>query len=427
MTPNVLVISNECFSKISSNGRTLGNFFVGWPKECLAQFFIIGEPDDYYCNRYFRVSDRQALNAILGRGSFGGECEINRQTSRQSNDAAKLMPRSRKTPRNALTMLGRDLIWKSAGWKKSGYWNWVKAFKPDVVLLQAGDCAFMYDLAVETAKYQNAKLVIYNSEGYYYKDFDYFRGQGVAHAIYPLFLKRLRRAITKAYESADCDIYICDELREQYARDFNGRAETVFTGSEIVFEKKNKENAAFTTVYCGNLGLKRHESLIDIAEELQRIDRTLFVDVYGNAPTDEVEQLLKECEGIHFHGLVSYEKVKQLLRDSDLLLYVESFDKFYQEDLKFGFSTKIADSLSSGNCLLMYSPEHFACHQYLKKNQAAYTASDKKQLHDILEELVRNPASRQKYQESALKLAALNHNNNTNKEKFQSILYDISK
>lgn len=422
MTPKVLVISNECFSKSSSNGRTLGNFFVGWPKDNLAQFFLTGKPDSEYCENYYHVSDRQALNALLRKNDTGGVAEEELVIKQR-----ECKPSDKKVKRNALTMLGRNLIWSLSPWKSKGYWNWVKQFNPNIVLLQAGDCAFMYDLAVETARKTNSKLIIYNSEGYYFKDFDYFQAKGIAHLIYPIFLSSLRKSLRKAYNVAYCVIYICDELKEEYSKEFSGYAETVFTGSEVNCEPKKKENSCFTTVYCGNLGLKRHESLIDIANQLQTISPDLFVDVYGKTNNPEVINALNNCKGIRFHGLVSYEEVKKIMRKSDLLLYVESFDSFYQEDIKFGFSTKIADSLSSGNCFLLYAPEHFACYQYLKKNNAAYTASNIEQLKKILSELVRNSDSRTRYQANALDLARKNHDILINNKKFQSILCDAVK
>lgn len=417
MTPKVLVISNECFSKTSSNGRTLGNFFLGWPKEQLAQFFLIGKPDAYYCDQYFQISDRQALNALLHRDSVGGEVLL-------TDDEAEIISaqKRKKSVRNALTMLGRNAIWKTKVWQKNGFWNWIDTFAPDIVLLQAGDCAFMYDLAVETAKHTNAKLAIYNSEGYYYKDFDYFRGTGLAHTVYPLFKRQLKKSLEKAYAMAGCVFYICDELKEAYAKDFSGYAETIFTGSEIRYAEKAKKNDNFTTVYLGNLGLKRHESLMDIAQTLQEISKNLYVDVYGKATSEEVANALNTCCGIRYHGMVPYEKVKEILRDSDLLLHVESFDPFYQEDVKFGFSTKIADSLSSGNCFLLYAPEHFACFQYLKNNDAAYTASSKQEMEMILRNLVDDPKARARYRENALTLAEKNHRTEKNNEKFQSVL-----
>lgn len=420
MTPKVLVISNECFSKTSSNGRTLGNFFLGWPKEQLAQFFLIGKPDAYYCDQYFQISDRQALNALLHRDSVGGEVLL-------TDDEAEIISaqKRKKSVRNALTMLGRNAIWKTKVWQKNGFWNWIDTFAPDIVLLQAGDCAFMYDLAVETAKHTNAKLAIYNSEGYYYKDFDYFRGTGLAHTVYPLFKRQLKKSLEKAYAMAGCVFYICDELKEAYAKDFSGYAETIFTGSEIRYAEKAKKNDNFTTVYLGNLGLKRHESLMDIAQTLQGISKNLYVDVYGKATSEEVANALNTCCGIRYHGMVPYEKVKEILRDSDLLLHVESFDAFYQEDIKFGFSTKIADSLSSGNCFLLYAPEHFACFQYLKKNRAAYVVSSKQELESVLRNLVNNPAARELYRENALALAAKNHRVKKNNAKFQGVLREL--
>lgn len=423
MTPKVLVISNECFSKTSSNGRTLGNFFVGWPKEALAQFFLSGQPDYDYCENYYQVSDYQALNALFRKKDIGGVVLKTKLKEKEKRSAAS----EKKTKRNALTMLVRDFIWKISPWKSKGYWKWVKHFNPDIVLMQAGDCAFMYELAVETSKKMESKLIIYNSEGYYFKNFDYFRGHGIAHILYPFFLIGLKKSLRKAYEKAYCVIYICDELKESYEKEFSGYAETVFTGSDVKYADKEKENIFFTTVYCGNLGIKRHESLIDIANVLQSISKDLYVDVYGGTNDIQVIEALNNCKGIRFHGLVPYEEVKGILRNSDLILYVESFDMFYQEDVKFGFSTKIADSLSSGNCFLLYSPEHFACHQYLKNNDAAYTASTRDQLKTILKELVNNPKARVRYQAKALELARKNHDILKNNEKFQSILRDAMK
>lgn len=426
MIPKVLAISNECFSKTSSNGRTLGNFFVGWPKEALAQFYLHGKPDSFYCNRYFCVSDHQALNALLGKKDIGGEVsdEALREAALTATHTAN---NGKKIARDALTMLVRNAIWQSGAFEKSGYFKWVEAFHPDIVLLQAGDCAFMFKLAVKTAKRMNAKLVIYNSEAYYYKDFDYFKGKGFAHFVYPFFKRQLNRELEKAYAMASCVIYICDELEAEYAKDFHCRSETVFTGSEIRYEKKVKQNDKFTTVYCGNLGLKRHESLIEIAEILQSISDELYVDVYGKTDDTEVLEALNNCKGIRYHGFVSYEQVKSLLRDSDLLLYVESFDPFYREDTKFGFSTKIADSLSSGNCFLLYAPEHFACYKYLKNNEAAYTASNKNELKSILKELIENPEARNRYTENALKLSEKNHRVEKNTERFRNILRETVK
>ena len=59
---------------------------------------------------------------------------------------------------------------------------------------------------------------------------------------------------------------------------------------------------------------------------------------------------------------------EEVIANSDLLVHVESFEKFYTRDLKYAFSTKIADSLASGIPLFMYGAEQISCTRYLKNN-----------------------------------------------------------
>ena len=205
--PNVLVLGNECLSTSTSNGRTLRNFLVGWPAEKLAQFFIqSAQPDFEICRRYFCVPDDQALNAFLGRKMTG---VTQWKPENESQRPVEKKPRER----TALTMLLRELVWNSRRWTKCGFWQWVEDFAPQLVLLQAGDCGFMLRLAEDVARKYGIPLVIYNSEGYYFKNFDYFRGRGLAHWCYPLFHRRFCLQLEKTVSYAACSIYICKALQ----------------------------------------------------------------------------------------------------------------------------------------------------------------------------------------------------------------------
>lgn len=413
----VLVISNNCFSKTDSNGRTLGNFFLGWDKSCLAQFYIQNsQPDFDYCENYFRVTDAQALSALKTGKCNGGVVEKPQEDSQKSAGQG-----ASKSKRNALTMTARNMVWQAGMWQKCGFWQWVAEFAPDVVLLQAGDCAFMYRLAAKVAKKHNAKLVIYNSEAYYFKNFDYFRSAGLAKLFYPFFRMDLRKALRKAYRAAAYIIYLCDSLKRSYDQEFSAPSETIYTASELKAGATEKNNPVFTVSYCGNLGLDRHKGLMDIAQVLQKISKDIYVDVYGRAGENVIEDF-SGCSGIRYHGLIPYEQVKSVMYGSDLILHTESFDDFYREDLKFAFSTKIADSLSCGTCFLLYAPENLACSQYLTEHKAAYVVSRKEDLADVLKQLITEPEARSKYIARALALAEKNHRAETNKKRFQDIL-----
>ncbi len=421
MEPKVLVISNECFSKTSSNGRTLGNFFLGWPQDRLAQFYISSaDPDFDYCKNYFRVTDRQALEAFKNGKCNGGVVTKRLESGIKVNSASK------KKNRNSLTMLLRDSIWNSNRWKSCGFEQWVKGFNPDIVLLQAGDCAFMFHLALKVAKESHAKLVIYNSEGYYFKDFDYFRSKGFIKFCYPLFIRNLKRALEKAYKESEYIIYLCDELKNAYDQVFDIPSEVIYTASDmVVTSQATTDNGRFIVSYCGNLGIGRDSSLIEVANELQKISAELYLDVYGRLPNNEIGKKFEQCEGIHFHGLVSYDEVKKIISESDLIIHTESFDDFYLKDLKFAFSTKIADAVSSGKCFLLYAPEEYACSRYLKENQAAFVAVNRKELADILAEIINKPEVRSKYRENAINLSEKNHKSQRNTLRFQEILKNI--
>lgn len=413
----VLVISNNCFSKTDSNGRTLGNFFLGWDKNCLAQFYIqSSQPDFDYCENYFRVTDFQALSAFKTGKCNGGVVE--KPEENPGNSAGQ---GASKSKRNALTMTARNLVWQSGRWQSCGFWQWVADFAPDIVLLQAGDCAFMYRLAVKVAKKQNAKLVIYNSEGYYFKNFDYFRSSGIAKLLYPIFWWDLKKAVKKAYHRCAHIFYLCDGLKMAYDREFSAPSETIYTASELTAGNFTGQNNTFKVSYCGNLGLERHKGLIEIADALQSISKDIHIDVYGRASQAVIEDFEK-CSGIRYHGLIPYDQVKTVMYESDVILHIESFDAFYREDLKFAFSTKIADALSCGTCFLLYAPENLACSQYLTENQAGYVVSEKGELSGVLKQLIAEPESRKKYIPQALAVAEKNHRAENNIKRFQDTL-----
>ena len=210
MNKKVLILSNECFSETSSNGRTLGNFLIGWDKKNIAQFFIQNStPDFKCCDNFFKITDRDALKSLFLK-KLGGKVKKEIQENKKSSNGVVSSKNIKKTP---LTMLIRNFIWKIGLWKRNGFYDWVKEFNPEIVLLQAGDSPFMYDLACDVSKKFNAKLVIYNSEGYYFKDFDYFRSTGFAHLFYPIFLKVLKSSLERTYEQTSYVFYICDELK----------------------------------------------------------------------------------------------------------------------------------------------------------------------------------------------------------------------
>lgn len=166
--PKVLVIANNSFSLTNSNGRTLGGFFIGWPKENLAQFCISTDGPNYeLCNNYYCLTDKSMLDAFIHfRKPKRQILKPNVQINKSAN--------THTVKRTALHILIRNLIWRSRKWNNEEFNQWVQDFNPDVVLLQSSDSAFMLDIALKVSKKRRIPLMVFNTEGYYFFKHNYF-------------------------------------------------------------------------------------------------------------------------------------------------------------------------------------------------------------------------------------------------------------
>lgn len=420
----VLIISNECLSNSSSNGRTLRNFLLGWPKDKLAQFYVKPSiPDCDVCSNYYHISDKQALKYFLNLKKENiNKKNVNLLTKEelQKEDFSGSNPKKR----NAITMYIRDVIWQSNQWMKSGFLKWVEDFDPELILLQAGDNGFMLKLARQLSQRYNVPLVIYNSENYYFKKYDYFRADGIAHYIYPLFRRHFHKQFDIAMKQASKSIYICEMLQKDYDDVFSLPSETIYTATEMKQRNNQDSSTGFVVSYLGNFGVGRHEPLIEIADILHSLDSNCYLDIYGKISDDSIKTAFEACPGIRYKGFVSYEECVRIMQESDLLVHAENFSPFFREGLKRAFSTKLSDSLASGTCFLLYAPKEIACTQYLLQNKAAYVASTRRELEEILRTLYSDASKRWVYTKKALKLVEKNHMPDVNAKRFQEILQE---
>lgn len=420
-TPRLLIISNSCLSNSTSNGRTLRNFLIGWNAENIAQFYIQNEvPDFSVCHNYYRVTDGQALKSLLRGTGAGGKMEKTAfaEVTEPNNIAQK------KHKRTSLTMFLRELVWNSKRWMGRDFDKWIDEYSPEVVLLQSGDSPFMLKLALDISRKRNIPLVIYNSEVYYFKDFDYFRAKGISHMLYPLFHRYYKKVFDKTIKYASKSIYICEMVQQLYDKEFNLPSTTIYTATQAKYVEQKLNENEFVVSYLGNLGVGRHQGLIDIGNALQKISPKYKLDIYGKIPNDAVRADFESCQGINYKGFISYEQVLEVMRGSNLLVHVENFSEFYRKDLQYAFSTKIADSLAMGVGFLVYAPEEMAFSKYLKENEAAFVVSDKNELIKTINYLIENTQECRKYSETACDLARENHSFKKNATDFQNVLRD---
>lgn len=417
--PRVLVISNNSFSNTDSNGRTLGNLFAGWPKERLAQFCISTDgPNFDLCDNYYCLTDREVLDASLHLRKAEGRKLIPENHTRTTGSRGE----GKKT---LLMMLARNVIWGRNRWRSKGFEEWISDFKPEAILLFFSDSAFMLHIGTTLSKELGVPLMMYNTEGYFFFKSNYCRTKTKWDwLLFPIYQGLYRKQVRKTMKMVVFSMYLNQLLQADYDREFGGPSAVLYTSSALQFEEHpfNSEHPAFS--YIGNLTFNRPKALMEVADVLQSINKSFVLNIYGKPLNKETEEELRSHPGISFKGFIPYEEVLRVIHNSDVLFHAETSDERWEESLRYGFSTKIADSVSSGTCFVLYAPAHIACSQYIQSTKSGWFADTKDGLRRCLEEILYDEGKRKAVQENAKRTAETNHSQSKNSQVFQQIICD---
>lgn len=399
----LLVIANEPFSDSTSNGRTMKNLLQGYDKTALAQFYLHGTPDTNFCQRYYRVSDRDALNAFLHRRPKGaGEKQGQGQTGKTET--------GKKIPHTCCTMVLRDLVWSSYAWWDAEFERFLQEFAPEVILLQAGDAPFMFALAQKIARRLHVPLLQFNTENYVLKRYMYngAKEEGIWHT---LLQQRLKRRYASFMKQAAFCVYSMEQLEEDYqaAYPHPGKSTTLYTVSELIGQptEERRVNEYFRVVYCGNLGVGRAQPLAELAQILHEVDPQARLELYGRFVKEEDRQLVCGIPSVDYRGTVDYSAVPGILRGADMIVHCENAERL--ENLRTAFSTKIADSLAVGTPFLVYADKRYPFVKYLLKHQCAHVAGDREELSEVLTKCRYDAEYREQYLANAQKTALEQH------------------
>ena len=423
MCKNILVISHNVFSKTSNMGKTLTAYFGAFDEVKISQFYVHSEipTDDSVCKDYYRVTDKEIIKSIFSRksGKVFNEKDIVKSASESRTDTgltAAIYQKSRS--RTPLIYLARNFLWRIGKWNTKKLNEWIDTVNPDTIFLASGDYSFIYRIALKIAEKRNIPLFVSCMDDYYF--YNKNEKSLLGRFQHKLFMRQAKKTIN--YSSAIFSI--CDKMTVDYGKFFNKLSFTLHTGSTITeplhFKKTNKIS------YIGNLGYRRNQQLIALGKALQSIDKESYIDVYSTEPRPEILEYMTHENGINFCGAIDAETVKKVIGESMLVIHTESFDKATRKMVAYSVSTKIADSLASGTCLLAYGPEEIASISYLKNNNAAFVITENDDLNGKLREIITNEALRQKITENALKLAEMNHNVILNSKQLLKIIKEKS-
>lgn len=424
----VLVISQMVFNKNNNMGKTLMSYFKGWNPQDIAQlYFHSFEPSNIdVCENYYKFSDIDAVKSIVNKKIVGKIFKMKdifiQETAKRIDTGLARQAYIAGAKHTALSLISRDLVWKISNWKNKSMIKWVEEFNPDVIFFAAGDCKFSYRIAYWISRKFNKPLVTLCVDDYYInnKNANNFFGN--------LYYKSFMKLALKTLKLSSLVFTICDSMKLEYEKKFNLlNCQVLHTAAQymkIDFVKK-----PYRIAYFGNLGYYRDHQLIDIGRAISNVKKIIGVseiDVYSGSISKDLISHLKNAEGIHFHGAIQPSEVIERMKECIAVIHTESFDSKKIKEVQFSVSTKIAESLMYGPCLIAYGPKGIASIDYLKENSAAYIITSPDDLEKGLIEIVCNANLRDSILQNARTLAMKNHNENVNPRKVREWLEKIA-
>ena len=377
----VLVIGNSVLSNSESNGRILRALLNAFPNATLFSFGLRGVPDCAGVS-YQTVTDRDAL---LSFATLGLKKPIGIQKTNQP------APSRSKNSLNAKGHVLRDAVWFSGFWRCSRIRKWETDLEIGCVFLMAADAPFLYRYAVKIAKKKSVPLIVYSSEDYPLKKYDYMAKRTKTSLMCKLFLRKLRKEAKRAFEFASETIFGCKELETDFSKEFRlKKHHLVYQPASINKLPPKTTGRVDRVIYGGNINRERLGSIIDIAREVKRIRPEVVFDVYGPIRDDWSQQTIKNSAGLfHYRGIIAYPCLLEEYSKADLLIHAEGFDDFVCLDYAHSFSTKIGDCYLSGVPFFQYGPASLPCIAFGASVCPTYTAVSSDELAEKLGKIVR--------------------------------------
>ena len=422
----VLVISQTVFSKTSNMGKTLTSYFTGFQPNELAQLYFHSEKptNPNICRNYYRFSDVDALKSIFSSKRRGTKFEALDicDCDESARTDTGIIRNSYKvgSKHKAWILLLRDIIWRLSKWNNTQLLQWIDDVKPDVIFFASGDGEFSYRIVRSIKARLQVPLVMACVDDYYINNRNEKELLGKFRQ--KLFLKSVKKVVA----DVDAIFTICDTMNDAYTELFAKKCYTLHTSA--VPKKLELKSDSTRVSYIGNVGYNRYKQLIAMGEAISAIENeqvTHCIDVYSGSINEEYINPLKNAAGIVFHGSVPASEISRIMENSVAVIHTESFDEETQNLVRFSVSTKIAESLMYGPCLIAYGPEGIASIDYLKANNAACVITRPEDLESKLTEVLTNSDMREKIIANARALAAKNHNADVNPKNVREWLEDV--
>jgi glycosyltransferase involved in cell wall biosynthesis len=401
--PRILVVSNNPFSNVSNNGKTLASFFDQYPADKIAQlYFHNDQPDHMRYSNYFRITDHEMLQCFLKKRQTGGSVIMPADKPVGGYDDKKEINVPDQFKSMELMRGVREYFWKEKYWNSIELNHWMDAFAPQVIFFCAGNCCFTYNIVEYIHKKYATKLIIYITD-------DYVLPRKTLSIIWWYRRNRILGKMKNSVLNSDLFITISKNMKDAYCELLGKDSILAVNMSDNLKDDENQKASTdrITLVYAGGLHYKRYITLGLLAKALKHYNDNpehkikAGLDIYSTKKLSNNERHRIEIEGVsRFCGVLNRQELKKVLNRCDIPVHAESFDHRCIEATRLSISTKIPEYLSLGKPILAIGPDNIASMEYLQ--DCAFCITDPGKLFRRLSTLLEDSGLRKELSDKAL-------------------------
>lgn len=421
----LLITAEEWNDYVYGNG-VLTNWFTGFDAEFAQIYTSPGLPNNKVCSKYFQIDERQMVKSLYSNTKAGREVKM--PTNERELDAAKsnaqrkgiygIFKKLSLWMHTPIVML-QDFIWMTGRYDKAALQRFIDGYKPDVVFCPQLGNPKMWRLEKLVKGMTDIPFVAFTGD-------DEASYQQVSKS--PLFWLRrwyCHNGLKNSVKIFSHYFMHSKEQAQDYTNEYGVPTSTLYKCGDFSNEFVRKSvGSPIRLVYAGRLYCNRWKTLAEIGKALHEINKhgeRMVLDIYTQeALTNEQRKALSPENSVYMKGSVNPQQLKEVYRNADIALHVESMDKKNRLATRVSFSTKIIDLMASSCAILAVCWNRHCGYQYLRDNDAAFCVDNYSDILPMLQRIVDNPSLVQNYAQKAYECGRKNHT----REKIQKHIRD---
>lgn len=413
----ILVLSNTPWADDNSFGNSYSNIFGGITGLQFANIFLrYGQPENDFEMRFFQITERLLINNLIDPKELSG-IEVY-QDKRMGGDLEKLEVKGFEQARKMrwqIMFWGQNLIWKIGRWKSHQLNLFLDDFHPDLIFQPIYSKPYINDIALYIKEYTKVPMLGYISDdNYTLRQFSFS----------PLYwVDRLwsRRKVKAVIEKCEILYVISQIQKEEYEKIFALPCKILTKCADFSKDAPewNLSEGKIRMLYAGNIGEGRWKSLALISAAVARLKKEGYkieFNIYSATPKTKKMKKVLNISGSKLYDAVSYGRVLELQKESDILVHVEGLSLKSRLALHQSFSTKIVDYFAIGKCIFAIGAEDVASIKHLKDNQAAVLAQSKDMVYKKIKWLLEDTSRILQFGKKAYNCGKKHHNKRSMQE-----------